>query len=257
MKPSIPARCLLFAALFGWTGLAPAQDSPELTIKPYTGKAVLLDEGDAPPPANVVRQREKGVDKYASGAVRLEREFATYSDGSRVNNGMYRELYESGQAFVEGAYAMGMPIGEWTYYHSNGQLAKKVTFVDGEIDGEVISYREDGAKRTKRVYAAGKRTGSWINYDETGELALREEKYIDGKKEGMWKSWYPSGQPWRETPFKNDDRHGTAREWNEDGSPRLVAEFVDGMREGASIEWTRDGVKIERRFKAGKLILDE
>lgn len=226
-------------------------------IKPYTGPAVYLDEGEAPPEPIVVSEREKATQKYENGNVRFEREVAKYSDNSFVNNGSYKEYYESGKLFVEGAFKLGVRVGGWTFYHENGQVAKKVTYIDGLPDGKVEIRRVDGTLSYSREYSLGKRVGEWLTYDASGEKRVREEHYVDGKNDGVWKTWYDNGKPWRETSFKDGKRHGVAKEWNDDGTPRLTAEFKEGLRDGPSVEWNRDGEKRERQFSKGKIVVGQ
>ncbi|MEM8866129.1 MAG: toxin-antitoxin system YwqK family antitoxin [Planctomycetota bacterium] len=247
------ATVLFVCGITCTSSFAQGDAGDSVTIKPYTGEPVFLDMGEAPPEPRIVSQREKTTEKYPDGTPRFEREVAKYSDNSFVNNGFYREYYQSGELFVDGAFELGVRTGDWTYYHENGEVAKKLSFVDGEPDGSVEVRRADGTLEAKREYAAGKRVGTWMIYGETGEQLIREENYVDGLPEGVWKQWYPSGQLWRETTFKAGKRDGKAREWNADGTPRAEAEFVAGVREGVTTEWNAAGEKIERRYKDGKL----
>lgn len=243
-------------AAFAHAAIALGQPGEGVAIKPYTGEPVFLPQAEEPPAPQLVREREVVSDKYEDGKVRFERQVAKYSDNSVVNNGYYREFYQSGQAFVEGQYRLGTRVGEWSYFHEDGVLAKKLTYKDGEPDGVVETYRPDGTLRRKREYRVGARTGVWVHYDKTGEKPTREERYKDGVADGVWRQWYPSGQQWRETPFVAGKRDGQAKEWNQDGSLRLTAEFVAGVREGLTVEWNSQGEKTERRFKAGKMVVE-
>ena len=237
--------------------LAQDDDAAGVKIEPYTGEPILLEEPEAPPEPRIVEPRVKKTTKFEDGSPRIEREVARYSDDSFVSNGSYKEFYQSGQVFVEGNFELGTRVDVWTYYHENGKVAKKVSYKDGVPEGEVQILRDDGTLKAKRLYKAGKRHGDWLAYDDTGEQVLREQHYVDGKPDGVWKQWYESGKPWRETPFKDGKRHGQATEWREDGSKRAEVNFKEGLRDGLTISWSASGEKVEQRFEAGKRILDD
>ena len=159
-----------------------------VVIEPYTGPPIFLPEGDPPVPPRFVENTTviDYHDPETKAKPKVERQIAKYSDGSVKNSGPYREYYGDGQLFVEGAFDDGKASGEWTYYHPSGELAKVVTYVDGDPDGPVEVMREDGTLEAQREYAAGKRQGVWRAYDETGQQLLREEHYVDGKADGVW-----------------------------------------------------------------------
>ncbi len=264
--------CGLLIAALGTGGLlldsraATAADSPAATsgssaaaaaadgaVKPYTGPPIYLNEPAAVAPPTLV-EREPITDKYPSGEVRYERQVARFSDNHFEADGFYREYYKNGQLFAEGQYRRGRQQGEWTYHHDNGQIDRKVTFDNGLPDGDVDVYRADGTLSAKRAFDKGKRSGEWIVYDDTGKQMLSEEHYRDGQRDGVWKSWFPSGQLQREITFKAGKPDGVAKEWNEDGSQRGEISYTDGLPDGTTTIWLTDGRKIVRKYDKGKLL---
>ncbi len=234
-----------------------AQEDLAITIEPYTGPPVFLPEGEAPPKPRVVQDRGKKAETYKTGEKRIEREVAKYSDDSFVANGMYREYFKSGQVFVSGQFKYGKRDGEWVFYHENGELAKKVSYVNGQPDGVVETRDEKGALQARREYQGGKRAATWLIYAPGGEQVIREEHYVDGKPDGLWKNWFADGQLQRESPFKAGVREGVAKEWSEEGKLLAEVSFAGGKRDGVSTRWMDDGSKVVRRFKEGKLTLGE
>lgn len=256
---SIAPQTLLCLVIVAGATPAFAQNRPNgknqknLTIEPYKGKPIFLDEGEAPPEPRIVQPRTTMTDKYEDGKPRIEREVAKYSDDTYVSNGVYKEYYQSGQLFVAGEFDLGARTGEWVFYHENGEVAKKVKYESGRPDGKIEVRREDGTLEAQREFNDGRRVGDWYVYADDGEQKLREAHYADGKATGVWKQWYPSGQLWRETPFKEGERHGLAKEWKPDGSKLAEVNFSAGKRDGLAVGWTAEGEKMERRFEDGKL----
>ncbi|QDU90767.1 MORN repeat variant [Pirellulimonas nuda] len=235
-----------------------AQPGPRDTkIEPYTGPPVFLNEGETPPPPALVETKLQS-DKYENGKPRLEREVSRYSDDSFESNGVYREYFENGQLFTEGRFTKNDPVGEWVFYHENGEVAKKVTYVDGKPDGVIETLDPQGRVLSHGEYAVGKRKGDWVTYapsdDESAELVkVREEHYADGKPTGVWKTWRVDGSPAQETPFEDGVLNGVATEWDEAGDKRAEITFVAGKRDGLTRVWRADGKVVEQTFDDGRL----
>jgi len=227
----------------------------EGVVKPYTGPPVYLDEPPAAVPPTLV-DRQTITDKYPTGEMRCERQIARFSDNHLEADGFYREYYRNGQMFAEGQYRRGRQQGEWTYYHENGTVNRKVTFDGGLPNGQVDVYRADGTLMAKRDFDKGRRTGEWIDYDDTGKQPLQEEHYKDGQPDGVWKSWYPSGQIRREVALKEGKRDGVTSEWNADGSKRGEVSYADGVLDGTTTIWLSDGRKIVRKYDKGRLLTE-
>jgi antitoxin component YwqK of YwqJK toxin-antitoxin module len=225
----------------------------KVDIKPYTGKPIFLDEPEAPPASSMV-ERIVQTDKYSDGKLHVERQVAKYSDNHFVADGFYREYYPNGQKFVDGQYKDGRQDGDWTYWHENGTLNRKLTYKDGLPDGSWDVHRADGSLMVTRSFKLGRRDGTWTYYDDTGKQPLRVEKYADGKADGEWKIWFPSGQLQRQISFKAGNRDGLAAEWDEKGNKRIEMNYVDGKPDGDSTSWTADGRKTVQHYKDGKLV---
>jgi antitoxin component YwqK of YwqJK toxin-antitoxin module len=245
----------LTSALFTSNSTLAAEGDGEdaATIERYTGKPILLDEPETPPPASLV---EKRVDKdnYANGKLRYEREIARYSDDHFVADGFYHEFYPNGEKFAEGQYKDGHQDGAWTYYHENGKVQRTVNYVKGQPDGSWDVLNADGAVVAKRGYKGGKRDGTWVIYDEAGKQPLREEVYAGGKADGVWKVWFPSGQLRTEATLKEGIRDGAYKEWDDKGKQRAELNFAAGKIDGTATLWGTEGQKVVQQYADGKLV---
>jgi antitoxin component YwqK of YwqJK toxin-antitoxin module len=230
---------------------APGSQQDSVKIEPYTGKPIFLDEPEKVAVAPTVVTRQKLEEKLGDG--RVEREVAHYSDNSFAADGSYKEFYPNGKAFIEGQFRKGRQEGEWKYYFDNGQLNRKATFKDGKPNGNWEINRADGTLLAKRGFKDGVRDGDWISYDDTGKKQMREEHYVAGQEDGVWKTWYPNGQQRQEYNFKNGKRQGTSTEFDEKGQKILVTDWADGKLNGTATRWFPDGRKIVQVYEAGKL----
>ena len=251
-----PAFRLLAADTGSTSATAGAKSSNDqgesLTVKPYKGKPIYLDEPDTPPPPTIV-SRQKATNNYPDGKLRWEREVARLSDNHFIADGYYREYHPNGQLFVEGTYKNGRQEGEWTYWYDNGTKNRVVTYKNGYPDGAWEAYRADGTLQAKREFKNGKREGEWAVFDDTGNQPLRIEHYKDGKADGEWKLWFPSGQLNREMEFSGGKRDGKVVEYREDGSKALEGNYKDGVLQGTMTLWATDGRKFTQEYDKGRL----
>ena len=80
------------------------------------------------------------------------------------------------------------------------------------MEGLFKKYDENGRLEEIRNYDEGKHIGFWPN----GDIRFEEEgTFKDGKKEGLWKSYFKDGQLREEINFKNDKREGFYKKYHE------------------------------------------
>jgi hypothetical protein len=63
----------------------------------------------------------------------------------------------------------------------------------------------------------------------------------DKKKEGLWTSWYDSGQVANKTYFANGIREGKAEFWYKNGKLNATGQYKNYMKEGEWLYYNRDG----------------
>ncbi len=100
-----------------------------------------------------------------------ERNGRLYSvESSEPVSGVVYSLYEgSDQIETEVWYRRGIKHGSSKGFHTNGRLRYDGTFVNGEIEGIVREWTEDG-------------------------VLVLEQSMAEGKVHGTKTTWYPSGQ---------------------------------------------------------------
>lgn len=224
-----------------------------VTIQPYTGPPIFLDEPEVIAPPTIV-DRETRSDRYDDGTIRVERQIARYSDNHFEADGFYREYYPNGQLFVEGQFRNGRQHGEWAYWFANGQLNRRVSYVNGQPDGAWEVFREDGTLAATHGFREGLRHGEWITYDDSGQQPIREEHYDEGKYDGIIKAWHPNGQLRVQMAFRQGERHGVSMEWDEQGELRAEVNYVDGKLDGTATIRLPNGDMLVQEYDDGRLI---
>jgi antitoxin component YwqK of YwqJK toxin-antitoxin module len=112
--------------------------------------------------------RKTGIWKnyYQNGRMKSE---ITY-----VNNmpdGFARLYYESGKVSEQGIWKGTKWVGEYVYYHENGNKAYEWSFnEEGKRTGVQKYYHENGKLRIQGEWIDGKENGKIVEYDSNGNL---------------------------------------------------------------------------------------
>lgn len=192
---------------------------------------IYLEEPAAEPPARESR-RQKVDAKYDNDQVRFERNVVIMSDDSYMNDGAYLEYYPDGQKFCDGKYEKGVMVGEWKYWHPNGQICKTIAFKDGKPDGKIEVLRADGTLEGVQNFKDGKRDGEWISYFEDGKTPKVKYTVVDGRVSGERITYFPSGQVRQQMTFANGLLDGPMVEFDESGKKLAQAIWKAGKLDG-------------------------
>jgi len=60
-------------------------------------------------------------------------------------------------------------------FYKNGKPKQEKNYKNGDLNGNLISYWENGRIHTKGKYKNNQRVGIWETYDKRGKLLLTEE----------------------------------------------------------------------------------
>ncbi|WP_103070678.1 toxin-antitoxin system YwqK family antitoxin [Aquimarina sediminis] len=98
----------------------------------------------------------------------------------------------SGKIMMTEQYKLGKLDGEQLTYFENGQLTEKTTYVDGKRNGKRIIYSESGVVMKEFTYENDKLHGATKYYDTDGILII-EGNYKRDRKDGIW-NYYTKGK---------------------------------------------------------------
>ncbi|MBK9284067.1 MAG: toxin-antitoxin system YwqK family antitoxin [Sphingobacteriaceae bacterium] len=191
-----------------------------------------------------------------------------------LSNGPYEEKGGDGLVYKTGQYDNGKKVGVWIYYGKGGKSAGKVekeeSYKDGEFDGTIKTFDENGLVTYSADYKNGKYNGK-TKYYKSGALTM-EEQNVDGQRNGKMIE-YQSGKKWKETDFinakkdgqeiyyfiengkvktitsyKDDKQNGSYKNFNKDGSLYEEGAFKDGYKEGEWKKYDAKGKVTEKIF---------
>lgn len=120
-------------------------------------------------------------DYYINGRIQMK---GSYLDG--MHHGVFRYYSRQGKYESMGRYDKETPVGKWQNFYPNGRLESEVFYGDRSFTKSVY----DPSGNLQVANGEGKQT----TWHENGRI--REEgNFIEGRKEGNWYGYYPSGKP--------------------------------------------------------------
>ncbi len=114
------------------------------------------------------------------------------------------------------------------------RLIQLAHFRDDVLDGDFVRFTLLGERKEAGLYFAGQRQGKWLVDDAEGFL-------VNGKKEGVWTSFFANGTARETTTWLHDVRHGPHAYFNMDGSKQNVSHFKMGTRDGQHLVYYHSG----------------
>ncbi len=98
----------------------------------------------------------------------------------------------------------------------------------------------------------GKKEGLYRKYFRSGELNL-ECNYEDNKKVGLLRRWFKDGVLNMEINYINDKKEGISKEWYNNGQLKLIMNWKHDIENGFTEKWYPNGKKeYEYNIKAGQ-----
>lgn len=121
------------------------------------------------------------------------------SSGNKVGPG--RTYDENGNLFAEYSYNEdGQQNGDVTLYFEDGSVAATGHFTDGEEDGVFTSYYRNGEKESELTYVDGELEGPTRAWWPNNNLRY-EGQYLNGLPSGPWIYYYESGNKEKEESY--------------------------------------------------------
>ena len=107
--------------------------------------------------------------------------------------------------------------------------------------GEVKQYTSDGRLKTIVNYDNGIKHGYSYLYHSDGKTVLLAMPYHQGKRSGISKKYYESGELYAETPYENDELHGIRQVYYRSGKLKSEAAYWNGLSGVGAMEYLTNG----------------
>lgn len=129
-------------------------------------------------------------------------------------------------------------------------------FQDGLYNGTYQHFKSNKL-REEGTYKEGRKHGTFKEFNSDGTSVKSEKKYIEGKADGMWTTYYTNGEPDKEKEYKNGLEHGIERKYDyETGELHTIMNYVEGKLHGKQTQLmksNRTSYTIESEYKDGLL----
>lgn len=86
-----------------------------------------------------------------------------------------------------------VPLGKFSYFHSNGLLKSSGDFIEGKKEGLWISYYNNGMTSDSTVYKKGNPVGTYLKWHRNGFVSDSAVLNEDGS--GVEVTWFDTGSP--------------------------------------------------------------
>lgn len=159
----------------------------------------------------------------------------------------------TGVVLAQGCYDKGQPVGLWSFWHDNGQLAKQYVFAPDCIverpRGMIMEWYRDGQTALEGYYQRNGIGGVWRGWKENGELSREVDVLKDHQfRFYLWdmdddynmKDGYRRFLRFHETPektiqegyCKDNHRQGWWKWYHPNGRIASLTYFKDGLPDG-------------------------
>jgi len=138
-----------------------------------------------------------------------------YKNG--VKNGI-RTTYLENQILVD-SFSNNIKTGNSKILYLSGKIKQITPFKNGLEDGIQKAYAEDGRLVMMAVYKNG---------------FLRHREFMNkldaqGRKQGLWKEFYPNGRLKLAGNYRNDIKNGYFKYYDQEGNLLKIEKYVDGI----------------------------
>jgi len=178
------------------------------------------------------------IEKYVGDS--LQKEAPELTTKLEVRN----EYYEDGSIKKTGTYLYDLAEGTHKEYSQDGKITGAKIYREGNLVGEGIideagnqqggwtEYHPGKQVKGKGNYDNGVKIGDWIFYFPNGKVEQKGKYDKKGRPQDLWKWYYENGSLLREENYLNGKREGTLTEWNDSGKVMTRGEYIDGVKEG-------------------------
>ena len=144
-----------------------------------------------------------------------------------------KSYYADGSLKSTGGYRDTVPVGDHKNYTENSEIVVSTVYDEfGNITSSG-TLNEDGRKE-----------GKWSFFYPTGEVKS-EGSYLKGRKTGKWKFYFIEGNLEQEGSYKSGRFNGEWKWYYDCGELKRVEIYNKGREDGLSSEYARNGDLIE------------
>lgn len=170
----------------------------------------------------------------------FSQEVLNKTDAAGKKQGHWVKLDINKKKVYEGNFVNDRPNGQFIYYYPTGEKKAETVFSKNGTIARTKMYSIGGKIMGEGKYINEKKDSVWKFYDDEGGL-ISEESYLNGQKNGKSKVFYTNGQLADERNWKAGVLDGPRVDYFESGSLKYKGTYVDGKLEGKAVFYQPSG----------------
>jgi antitoxin component YwqK of YwqJK toxin-antitoxin module len=132
-----------------------------------------------------------------------------------------------------------------------------LTLDEQPYTGEAYFIKADGRPMVMRSYEKGIKKGLWRTWHPNGNL-FKEGTVIDEKEHGEYKEYYENGVLRYEYHYDMGKKNGRWLGWYENGDPYTERNFKDDKLHGRLVHYDEAGTaRLTEEYRDGKLVASD
>ena len=162
-------------------------------------------------------------------------------DENGERHGIWRKYYNNDRIRYSGRFEHGKEVGVFKFFsasNSDNPVIIKEYSPDSDL-ADVRFYTPSGVLESEGKMRGKDREGKWLFYHENGKSIMSEENYVNGKLEGVYKTYYPSGEPTEIAYYKNGLLDGNYKKYSIKGFLYQDFNYSRGKLNGMAIYYSR------------------
>lgn len=174
-------------------------------------------------------------------------------DGEGRKTGRWKVEYPNGKTLYEADFVEGRPVGEMVRYYENGGVRVRMIFEPGGDRSQARLFYKSGKPAAKGWYVKQEKDSVWTYYSEfDGSVRIREP-YLEGKLDGVARSYYATGEISEEVEWKQNVKEGHWIQYYKNGVPRLSGQYKNGLLHGSyEVYYSNRTIKIRGTYLKNK-----
>ena len=156
------------------------------------------------------------------------------TDSRGLKQGHWIRKNSQGHTLFDGFFTEGKPAGLFRRFYDNDSLQ---SVLDYKADGKTVEatfYHRNGFIESKGTYLFQKKEGNWEFYSAViRNFLLCREEYRQDLKNGLSEKFYPDGTVSEKIYYENDRKSGEWTQYYPDGKKCLSGNYKNGQLEGS------------------------
>ena len=198
-------------------------------------------------------------------------QFINKTDNTGKKQGHWIKKYPDGNIMYDGFFRNDKPVGEFRRYYEDKTLKSLLVFSDNSTEALATLYYQNGFVASRGKYVNQLKEGKWQFFSVLNKgVLISEENYLNDKKNGLcrkfypdsrvaealnfhddikngeWLNYHPNGSLNFRTNYSNGKLNGNFEAFFADSKPEVTGKYKDDLREGVWIIYNKDG---SQRFK--------